>query len=171
VRNGRGYAQAGSAILAGHGRAPYDARMSGAMKRVRRRILLASMVCLALLPVILLVAPVGLVFWAWRPVRDRGTMGFYGEAVRWNGGEVGLCDHSTFPGSYWWKVEWHGRDGQRKVLLEIGNDNTPSLEAGTPDGPLEVWYHRQDPESMRYDVPMLATFGSLEDGPVIAEDR
>ena len=138
--------------------------------RTFRRLSLILLTALALVPPLLLLAPVGIVFWAFPSTRDRGAIGFCGETVRWKQGEVGLCDHSTFPGSYGWKVEWHGDGGKRKVLLEIGNDDGPAFRVVPPEELLEVVYCRRSEESMRYETPMIATFRSLEGAPVIADN-
>ena len=103
----------------------------------------------------------------WFPPREQGTVGFSGETARWNNGEVGLCDYSTYPGGYDWQIEWAG-EGGRKVLLRVGDDDNPSITIAA-SGELQVRYHRRNPETLSYDIPMVATFGALASQPSLRE--
>ncbi len=104
------------------------------------------------------------------PPREQGTVPFSGEKVRWRGGVVGLCDYSTYPGGYDWQVEWVGDDGERKVLLHIGDDNTPLIRVGR-SRELRVYFRRRISSAHSDNVPMLAVFEDFDHGPVLAKAK
>ena len=73
---------------------------------------------------------------------DLGTAGFRGDTFSWQGGEVGVCDYSSFPGNYKNSVEWHGPNDEFKVLVWVG-DTIPEI-AILPSGWVEIRYRTYD---------------------------
>ena len=71
--------------------------------------------------------------------RDREKADIHYEVIRWKKGAVGFADYSTLPGSYNWKLHWEGDDNEKLVMLEIGNQNSPTCKIG-PNGRLYVIY-------------------------------
>lgn len=74
---------------------------------------------------------------------DRKEPGLHRDVVEWQGGKIGFADHSGYPGTCNWKLEWHGPQGERRILSEMG-DTSPSFRI-LADGTL-VARHVRDPE-------------------------
>lgn len=64
-----------------------------------------------------------------------------GESVQWERGTVAVFDYCAFPGAFDCQVEWVNAEGDRKVLLQVG-DSVPNLSV-LPNGNLAATYARR----------------------------
>lgn len=90
---------------------------------------------------------------------DRTNPSLHVSVTSWQGGQVGFCDYSTFPGTYNWKLEWHSHEGKRQTLMVLGDISTPSCKV-MPDGSFSVLH--QDAIRVRQDdrLPVVTTFST-----------
>ncbi|GHC67910.1 hypothetical protein [Roseibacillus persicicus] len=70
---------------------------------------------------------------------DREDADVHFGVIRWKQGDVGFADYASLPGSYNWKLQWEGDNDEKLVMMEIGNQDSPSCKIG-PDGNLHVTY-------------------------------
>ena len=125
---------------------------------MRKRIYLTTGALLVIFFLFGILYQVGAVFSNWG-FHDRKRADVHRSVVRWKEGDTGFADYSTFPGSYNWKLQWEGDNGEKVVMLELGDDPSPSCEVGE-DGHLHVTYKRGLVVSI-FDTPSNAPLKTL----------
>jgi hypothetical protein len=87
----------------------------------------------------------------------------FGDSLTWQDGTVAIVDYCQHPGSYDVQIEWIGPQGDRKILLKVG-DSVPKLSVTTA-GDLQAIFCR---ESDKVPVAWIrATWRDLDGKPIV----